>query len=132
VLGGVERPLGQHAEALAGLPMREFAKEGDVVRDIRAVLEELDAAVASARVVQNIMFSVKVDVGNACAFGKLACSDWTLTLLANVPDSPLTLIHLVKTRRNNMVVVNPLQLLRLAALVAWLLPRVFCVSRVDK
>lgn len=68
VLGRIKGPFRQDAETLACLTVREFAERGDRVGDGGAVLEELNAAVTSACVVHDIVFSVKVDVRDTCAF----------------------------------------------------------------
>lgn len=110
--------------------MRELSKESHQAWCCRVILEELNAAIASARVVHKLMLSVEINVSDTTAFAECASCEWTLALLAGVPDGPFTLVEFVETARDDRLVINPLHFLRLGSLVTRLLPSRVLFARV--
>ena len=66
------------------------------------------------------MFTIEVDMGDTAAFAQRSAGKRALSLLANIPHSPLAFVKLVETRGNDGLVVYPLELLALGASVAGL------------
>lgn len=118
----VETLLWKKAEALASLSVRELAKKSNHAWNGLRVLEELNASVTSAGVIQNAVLAVEINMWDSSAIVKIARCKGTCTLLSDVPNGELTLVHLVEASADYDVVTNPLHLLSLRALVACLLP----------